>query len=261
MKAIEKTPDDRFQTGGEFRSVLLEAGFADNGLMHGATGTFKRPSTLPSRPAISQSEISTETEKPAIKETRLGEAAAAPASAAGIKATRLGEAVSAPAGKAMKATRLGTSNAGIVDENAAPPSFLSKLSAVHYAGAGAAVLLLIVAVAGITFMMSGNTSADTKNSSVKTETKSAPASEKPDIVTIQQQQPETTSQTSQPMSTNPSANSGIPNTGELTPIDPKSKTDTPAAAQKPAPAAPKKEAPAAKPKPSKPNAEKLLTGN
>jgi len=262
MKAIKKNPDDRFQTGGEFRSVLLEAGFADNGLMHGATGTFKRPSTRPSRPAISQSEIAAETPKPAIEETRLGEAATASASAAGIKATRLGEAVSAPTGKAMKATRLGTSNAGIIDESADPPSFLSKLSAVHYAGAGAAVLLLIFAGGAVTFMMSGNTPVDSKNSSAKTETKSAAPSEKPDIVTVpQQQQPETTSQPTQPMAGNSLANQALPNTGELTPVDSKSKTETPAAPQKPATTAPKKEAPAAKPKPSKPNAEKLLTGN
>ncbi len=258
MKAIEKNPDDRFQTGGEFREVLLSAGFADDALMHGATGTHKRLGTRPSRPAISQTERPAETAKSAIKETRLGDAAAAPKSAAGIKATRLGEAVSAPAAaSSMKATRLGTSNAEIVENNAAP-SFFSKLTAIHYAGAGAAVLLVIGAVVGAAFMMSGKPAADSKNTAVKTETKSETPSQKPDVVTMPQQ-PDMGSQTSQPMAT--SGSPSLPNTGELTPVDPKTKTDTAAPTQKPAAVAPKKEAPAAKPKPSKPTAEKLLTGN
>jgi len=262
MKAIEKNPDDRFQTGGEFREVLLSAGFAENALMHGATGTFKRPSTRPSRPAISQTERPAETAKSPIKETRLGDSAAAtPQSASGIKATRLGEAVSASAAaSSMKATRLGTSNAEIVGNTDASPSFIGKLTAIHYAGAGAAALLLIGAVVVAAFMMSGKSAADGKNTSVKTETKSETPSQKPDVVTMpQQQQPDTTLQSSQPMAT--TGTPSLPNTGELTPVDPKTRTETSATTQKPAAVIPKKEVPAAKPKPSKPSAEKLLTGN
>lgn len=262
MKAIEKDPDERFQTGGEFRAVLLEAGFADEALMHGATGTFKRPSTRPSRPAISQTDIPVETAKPTIKETRLGETGAAPSSSSAIKATRLGEAVSAPAANTMKATRLGTSNAGIVESGASSPSFLSKLSAVHYAGAGAVLLLLIGAAVAVPFMLSGNKESDSKTNSVKTEAKSETPSQKPDIVTMPQQQPETTSQPMTPSLANSSSgNPALANTGELTPIDPKSTSGTSVTPQKPGTAAPKKAGPAAKPKPSKPNAEKLLTGN
>ena len=263
MKAIQKNPDDRFQTGGDFRSALLEAGFSEGALMHGATGTFKRPATHPSRPAISQTEISKDATKPAVKETRLGAVAASPQAAAGVKATRLGEAAPAQsASPAMKATRLGTSNAGIVEQDAPPPSFLSKLSAVHYAGAAVVLLLLIGGAIAVPFMMSGGNASANKANSVKTETKAETPSQKPDVITMPQQQPESPSQSSAP----PSASSTTPgsslsNTGELAPVDTKAKPDaTTTAPQKQPPAAPKKEAPA-KPKPSKPSAEKLLTGN
>jgi serine/threonine-protein kinase len=271
MKAIQKNPDDRFQTGGEFREVLLDAGFAASGTMHGATGTFRKPSTHPSRPAISQSgAVAAEIAKPAIKETRLGEAVLTPPSSAGMKETRLGAASAQPAAKAMKATRLGTSNAGFdavqtATPHAAQDSFFSKLTALHYAGAGIALLLLIGAVIAIPLMMSGSSKESKVEASNPAETKPDTQSQKPDVITMQQQQP-TQSQTSTVRADGPAISQptpALPSTGELTPIDNAPKTDKAATAgQKPP--APKKDTPAA-PKPkadSKPNrAEKLLTGN
>lgn len=262
MKAIQKNPDDRFQTGGEFREVLLDAGFAASGTMHGVTGTFKRPATHPSRPAISSSgAVASEVTKPAIKETRLGEAASTPPSSDGVKKTRLGAA--APA-SAMKATRLGTSNAGIETQEAASPaaqaSFFSKLSAVHYAGAGIAALLLIGTLIAVPVMLFGGKTADEKPA--KTETKSEPPAQKPDVITMPQQQPAQSQTSTAPadsaVTSQPSP--ALPSTGELTPIDNAPKADkTTTAAQKPP--APKKDAPKPKGESKSSKAEKLLTGN
>lgn len=262
MKAIQKNPDDRFQTGGEFREVLLDAGFAASGTMHGATGTFKRPATHPSRPAISHGAAAATGggEEEAPKKTRLGKAEAAPAASGGIKQTRLGAA--APA-SAMKTTRLGTSNAGIESQDTAMPaaqeSFFSKLSAVHYAGAGIAALLLIGTLIAVPVMLFGGKTPDEKPA--KTETKSEPPAQKPEVITMPQQPAQ--SQTSTvpadvPVTLQPSP--ALPSTGELTPIENAPKTDkATTAAQKPP--APKKDAPKPKGEAKSSKAEKLLTGN
>lgn len=257
MKAIQKDPADRFQTGGEFRELLLEAGFAASGTMHGLTGTHKRLATSPSRPPVSLSDAATvETPKPAIKETRLGEAAPPP-SPAGLKPTRLGAAPAAA--NAMKATRLGTSPAAMSDDAAAAtPSFFSKLTVVHYAAAGVVLLVLIGAVVAIPLVFMGGKPADPKSNSVQSETKSEPAGQKPDVITMPQSDPPPGSATtSQPLAP---GNTTLPSgTGELTPLGPKAPDDkTAPAGQKPA--APKKEAPAKPKGGAKPGrAEKLLT--
>jgi serine/threonine protein kinase len=266
MKAIQKNPDDRFQTGGEFREVLLGAGFAASGTMHGVTGTFKRQATHPSRPDVSHGgvAVSGESAGKTPKKTRLGKAEAAPAaSSGGIKQTRLG-AAAAPAG-AIKTTRLGTSNAEIESHDAAlpaaQPAFFSKLSAVHYAGAGVAALLLIGTLIAVPVMLFGGKTAEEKP--VKTETKSEPPPQKPDVITMPQQPSQSQTSTvpaDSPVVSQPSP--ALPSTGELTPIENAPKTDkTTTAAQKP-PAA-KPAAPAAKPKgeAKSSRAEKLLTGN
>ena len=263
MKAIQKNPDDRFQTGGEFREVLLDAGFAASGTMHGATGTFKRPATHPSRPAISPGAAAAfgGSEEKAPKKTRLGKADAAPASSGGIKQTRLGAAVPA---SAMKATRLGTSNAGIESGDAAMPaaqaSFFSKLSVVHYAGAGVALLVLVGALIAVPVMLFGGKTPEEKP--VKTETKSEPPVQKPEVITMPQQQPAQSQTSTVPadgqITSQPSP--ALPSTGELTPIENAPKTDKPTtAAQKPP--APKKDAPKPKGESKSSKAEKLLTGN
>jgi serine/threonine-protein kinase len=278
MKAIEKDPEARFQTAGEFRELLIEAGFAASGTMHGATGTFKKASTHPSRPsqaAISQPVIAATDS--AVKETRLGEAAPASASKKGaIKETRLGQA--APAAN-MKATRLGVAAAPTAagpQANAAEaePSFFSKLSMVHYVGSGAVLVILLAVAAAVPFLM--NSGGKPAEAVIKAE----PKTEKPNVVTMPQQQSQQLQappaqqpdlpQISSPQMPADSA-AKLPGSpaggGELTPISPdapKDKTATGTVAQKPA--APKKEAapPNLKPKggaKSGGRAEQLLTGN
>ena len=262
MRAIQKNPDDRFQSGGEFRETLLDAGFAASGTMRGITGTFKRSATSPSRPPVSQNAaVSAETVSPVMKDTRLGEPAAPSPSASGMKATRLGEAAAVPAaGSSMKATRLGTSNAGVIEqETPPPPSFLSKMSAVHYAGAGLVLLILIGGAVAVPFMLLGGKTSDTKSDPVKTETKSESQSQKPEVITIP---PPSSQSSSQPIATTSAPPLQTGQTGELTPIDPKAKDDKTTTAA-PKPAVPKKDAPAPRPKTDSKSgrAEKLLTGN
>ena len=161
----------------------------------------------------------------------------------------------------MKATRLGTSDVAVPQPTAAPPaSFFSKLSAIHYAGAGLVLLLVMGAVIAIPVFLLGG-----KSDASNTETKTNSPAQKPDVVTMpqQQQQPQQQSQTSSQNTspqTTPDSNSAnqAGQSGDLMPIDSKAKDDKTA----PKPAAPKKETPAAKPKSdSKSRAEKLLTGN
>ncbi|MFM9904692.1 MAG: serine/threonine protein kinase [Pyrinomonadaceae bacterium] len=262
MKAIQKDPADRFQTGGDFRETLLDAGFAGDGQMHGATGTFRKSSTKASKPPISKgSPVASENAKTLISAeisntlppaTRLGENISTAPTVPDLKPTRLGEPM---ATGAMKATRLGTLEEAAVGQNAAPASFFSKLTAIHYAGAGLVLLILIGGVIAIPLMlilMSGKPTAN------KTESKTE--SQKPDVITIQQQPSQQSSQpTTQPLTSNsPAAQTQQP--GELTPVDTKPKDDK-TSVTAPKPAAPKKEAPAPKPKQDKSRAEKLLTGN
>ncbi len=253
FKAIQKDPDARFQSGGDFRATLLEAGFSGDGLMHGATGMFNKPATRPSNPPVSASDAKTLVSAeiaPAMKETRLGEPAPAAAGAA-MKATRLGEPVTAPA-SGMKATRLGTMDEAVAPASAAPASFFSKLTAVHYVAAGVVVLFLVGAVIAIPafFLLSGSTPANT-------ETKTNTQSQRPEIIT---RQPEASqSQTAPSLNSNSSSPPLGGQPGELTPIESKPKGDNPAS-EAPKQAPPKK-APPAKPKGGKKSAEDLLTGD
>jgi serine/threonine-protein kinase len=259
LRAIQKNPDDRFQSGGDFRETLLEAGFSSDGQMHGATGMFKKAATRPSQPPVSANDaktlVSAEIASPQMKQTRLGDAAPPPAAAAGLKATRLGEPVTASA-SGLKATRLGTvGETAIGQGTAAPASFFSKLTAVHYAGAGLVLLVLVGAVIAIPafFLLSGSTPANT-------ETKANTPSQKPEIITRQpeSQQSQTSTQTAPPLSSNSGGSSQGGQPGDLTPIETKPKDDSPAGGA-PKPVQPKK--PAAKPKGGKKSAEDLLTGN
>lgn len=251
MKAIEKDPARRFQTGGEFREVLMDAGFAASGTIHGMTGSHARPSTRPSSPGpgapVSRPDDVTQVISPpstgGMKETRLGAAAVAtaPAAAAGLKETRLG-------------TAAVDSYAPTVESAvpAAPPSFFSKLSAVHYVGAAVLLLFVIGAVIAIPLIF---LAASSGSEAIKANTNTGEPSRKPDVVTMPQSQPiQPSTQTSAP------SNSAITGGGgELTPVEPSPpKTDKPAPpAQKPPAAKP----PAPKPKTDKGRAEKLLTGD
>ena len=292
MQAIQKNPDERFQTAGDFREVLLEAGFGAQGTMHGATGTFKKPATRPSRPAISSAGVSksdaeNEIPKSEPKSTRLGEAAAPPAanSTNAAKATRLGAAAAtastgANTANAAKATRLGNINnqPNAAAETAAASSggsFLSSLKPVHYIGAGIAVLFLLGAVIAVPLLMFGGKKADPTETKITEKPKTEEA-QKPSVVEMPTQNAPTQTQSSVTVPSAPPSNPSVPLTtgaGELTPVDDKTAaskpSDKPTAskpAEKPAPVAVQKPAapkPAA-PKPAapkKPSAECVLTGN
>lgn len=284
MRAIQKDPDERFQTAGEFMEMLLDAGFSKVGAMHGITGTHKmRPNTKTSRPPVSQSGAGGEaaTAVKDIKATRLGESAAATPSKGGIKETRLGASAATASNAAMKETRLGVASEPVAAQNIqatnqAAPSFFSKLTALHYVGAGIAVLvLLVVLVAVPIFMFGGSGKATTTEIKTAEKPVTEAKEQKPEVITMPQAPPQITTEQPAAVSSNPPAQSQ--GTGDLNAISPgttlqpnesSAKQDKPreTGAQKPAPpakAAPQKPAapPAKKPAAKKPSAECLLTGD
>lgn len=190
MTAIQKDPDERFQTAGEMRDMLLEAGFGAHGTIHGATGTHPRLSTKPSRPAISQPGSVSKDE---VKATRLGAATAAPPSKPAVKETRLGANAAAATtsnAPAMKATRLGVAEAD--PKTATQPqtaaanaksneSFFSKLTWIHYAGAGIAAVFVLGVLTIIPLVLLAGSSTN--------ESSSKPP-EKPAAIEVKEQKPE-----------------------------------------------------------------------
>jgi len=169
LKSLAKRPEDRFQTAGDFRAVLLAAGvshttslpypFAGGGPYAPPTGVDASDSHAPfsqpasSRPAVSHPPFS----NPAIsqetaKETRLATgdinfgAHPSPAAVPQAKETRIGTAPDV----AQFAHAPGASHkhASLASPSASNASFLSKLNWKHYTAAGiAAGLLLLVVVA------------------------------------------------------------------------------------------------------------------
>lgn len=273
MRAIQKDPDERFQTAGEFRETLLDAGYAAKGVMHGVTGTFTNLNRA-SAAGVSKSGTTgakSAPEKSAPKETKIGESIAPPKKAP--KETKLGSSVAAVStgANAAKATRLGNLDAARADsanESQAAASFFSKLTAVHYVGGGVAALILLGLVIAIPAMMlSGGKAKPETEISKPVETKKAAESEKPQVVEMPQQTPQ---QTQASTITPPVSNDPAPLTpqqptgnGELKPIETAPAKQT-TVAQKPVQTAPKPAAPKpAAPKAAKPKADArcLLTGD
>lgn len=269
MKAIEKDPDKRFQTGGEFREVLMNAGFGATGTIHGMTGSHARVPTRPSNPASTGAPVDGEVtlvmpaaaQTAAIKETRLGAAgSAATAPPAAMKATRLSSnhAVAAPQPPAAAPA------AGQQAIPAEQGSFFSRLSAIHYASAGVILLLLIGGAVAIPLVLMASSSSKAASNTNTVETRKN--DDKPQVVTMPIEQP-TPAQTPLPPAspTTTSSNSaGIAGGGgELTPVAGGTvKEEKPSAPARTAPPAPRPQAPAPKPKTdNKSRAEKLLTGN
>lgn len=141
IRSIQKDPDARFQTAGEFREALLDAGFAAQGAMRPITGS--RNSTGNSHsPPISSPLIAGQSPNN-FKETRFAAANTAADSIVEARETRLGAAAE-------------SSSFGSMPDKS-PTSFFDNLTWIHYAGAGSAaafalVLLIIIPV----FMFSGN---------------------------------------------------------------------------------------------------------
>jgi serine/threonine-protein kinase len=281
MKAIQKNPDARFQTAGEFRELLLEAGFGTQGRMHGITGSHKRPSTHPSHPPISQAGISKSdapTEilaPPAMKETRLGAAATPPPEQKELKSTRLGApaaTANAASTGAMKSTRLGQNNQPFTapqqvnTANVQKSSFLSKLKPIHYIGAGVAVLFLIGAVIAVPLILLGVSKARTVDTKAVEEQKTEQPPRKPEVVEMPKQAPPQT----QPSLAPPAqpAPPDVPTLNAQQPLDLTPLENNKPGAPKPAPVAQKPTPKPAAPKPAgkKPAAPKAdprcaLTGD
>lgn len=179
MQAVAKDPNARFQTAGEMREVLLDAGFSEHGALRRSTGS--RPSqikTRPSQPPVSSPDseetailgnaprenfssdnFSDETEVlthpgSEIKETRF-DAGVAPALAAveTLKEIRLGA--------ANYSNYSNTENYAIADEPAA--SFFSNLTWIHYAGASfIAVMFLGLLIIIPLFLFGGSGNSNNK---------------------------------------------------------------------------------------------------
>jgi serine/threonine protein kinase len=149
MRSLAKKPAARFQTVAEFRAVLESS-------LNSAT----RPvEARPSRPVTPDTRIaesvSTSPDAAALSTTRLvPDQASAQASAATAvsqpKETRL-----APAGTVQPAyDQSAYAQAPLEQAAQAPPSLLSKLSFVHYAGA----FVLLAALVGVPFALMGSRS-------------------------------------------------------------------------------------------------------
>ena len=150
--------------------------------------------------------------------------------------------------------------------NEPAPSFFSRLTPLHYIGAGVVGLILIGVLAIVPLVLltrGGSKVEDAKPADKPAVTKD----EKPAVVTMPEAPAQTTTTTSsQPMTTQPSQPLQTQGTGDLSPIQPTVPTTTaPKPAEKketvaPKPAAPKPAAPK-KPSGAKKSAEDLLTGN
>lgn len=157
FRAIQKDPVHRFQTAGDFREALLDAGFAEKGALRRITGPGRAmPATLPpSAPSQPESPAPTAVSADAAKETRLGSMPPVAAADASLKETRLGS--FQPAGVA------------IADQSNG--SFFDRLTWVHYmvGGVAAAFILGLVLVVPIVIfsgaLSSGNSNTVTPSNS------------------------------------------------------------------------------------------------
>jgi serine/threonine protein kinase len=213
MRAIAKEPNERFQTAGDFRAVLLSAGFNAavplDPLLPGGPRSTTQPlgtsphsnpphsnppsghsspgystsapdspanySTVPSNPAfVAPPPPSGEASASARASTDSAKGGAATASSESqLKETRLGNAAELAGGAGtaggrdqLRETRLGVPGAHApVAGRFAPtpqsaptqPSFFSRLTWVHYAGAGVAVLAVfgVLVALSLVFLFSG----------------------------------------------------------------------------------------------------------
>lgn len=167
MKALAKNPDERFQSAGDFLDNLFDAGFAPAAVTFGFQTLLKARISRPSNPGLQKIE-----NKPAPPTCEAQSSGNLPLPIK--KAHETGETNNIPTGDAnvssapeseIKETRLGAMNASFafveteVEETdfgtietaelnfaseEKSPSFFSRLTWIHYAGAGAAVILLIL---------------------------------------------------------------------------------------------------------------------
>lgn len=177
IKAVAKNPDDRFQSAGDFLQRFWDLGYSlPNATFGFGTLNFKKQSR-PSNPGIQNQETNSSITAPQIPQSQIstesmasipkteGVGALEPseeakAHSAGetrvatpvrqneLKETRLGNSVSTNPNE-IKATQVRTIHNNEVQSS---PSFLSKLTWVHYAGASA-VLMGIFGLAGMVIVL------------------------------------------------------------------------------------------------------------
>lgn len=165
MRAIMKEPNERFQTAGDFRDALLEAGLGDTAIMHGTTGSFRRAPS--SRPSISYPGASfddgprSEAATTPLPKPDFQAAADYPAA---IAPTRIAMPSMTPADAGIKMTRLGTPTAPSTSNTTASGSVFGRLGIAAYAIAGVILLLLITGAVAIPIVfLSGGSSASNAN--------------------------------------------------------------------------------------------------
>jgi serine/threonine protein kinase len=177
MKALAKNPDERFQSAGEFLDSLFDAGFAPGAVTFGFQSILKARISRPSNPGLQKIENNAappknesqssenllppikipETEETNIRREALtdetnkiptGGADALPEPESAIRETRRGATNIIPAhNKAeIEETEFGaveTAEINLAREEK-PQSFFDRLTWIHYAGAGAAIFLLVL---------------------------------------------------------------------------------------------------------------------
>jgi serine/threonine-protein kinase len=200
MRSLAKKRESRIQSASEFRSLLMRKN----------TGAVTRPLNEPNRPGAYATQAD-------------GRVHTAPASGDTVKATRLaGDQQSAASSSEITETRIGPANAatysqGTADNVASPQvgapaqaSFLSKLNWKHYAGAGTAALLVIVAV---TFaLVSGNA----KPAEPPAPTPPVTEAQSPNVPPAESAPAVAPAQSTQPLPTQPAATPGV--SGSQTPV-------------------------------------------
>jgi serine/threonine protein kinase len=251
MRAIQKAPEARFQTAGDFREALLDAGYAAQGQMRRISGSHLAPSnTFSASQFISRPDETPEPTTPltnVIKETRLG---ASESHAFEIKATRLGGGdTGSPIGLTLG------------DQSSA--SFFDKLNWIHYAGAGGGALVSLVMLVIVSiYAFSGENTTPQPSNTTQVKTSPTPSA----AIQAREVTPDTapTTATPKPMTVAQPVVAENPDPVYVEPIPiptaastERVKNDPPA--PKPQ-ATPKKKKTGSSKKPQ-PSAECLLTGN
>ncbi|MGH9900854.1 MAG: serine/threonine protein kinase, partial [Pyrinomonadaceae bacterium] len=198
-RAIAKNPDERFQTAGEFRNVLLGAGFASTGALDSTVQGAALVNPYATRPISNPQITAPPASIPPVSrdipaETRLGAMPAAAVGApvqpaANFKETRLGAAGATAANVAAKETRLGGvgTQPGQMQPAYAPGpqgaqaqgSFFSSLTWVHYAGAGVAALFVVGVLIAVPLLLLAGGDKKPSTPPVATKPAAPPATETP----------------------------------------------------------------------------------
>lgn len=267
MKAVQKDPNDRFQTGGEFRESLLAAGFSANGSFAGVTGAFQAKPTHPSHPPQISKDSPPTTEDVA-KGTRVAPFPFVPPtsdemdafssggrSTGGVGETRVAGHSSSP-GPTVLAPAAAVPIAAPMAPAASQGSFFSRLTALHYIGGAIVILVLfgfLIAGAGaLVFVTSSSDEPAAANKAVANTNANQKAA---NSVTVKETPQETSPRQSAPP---PSYNAPAPVPMSNNP--PVSEPPPPSDTKPPKSTTPKKQAPPPQPKKKKPTAEELLTG-